>query len=599
MKHFPNVLKFNSKTTTLFFIFLGLLTVCIHAQSPGDRLPLNKVHPGYTLSSLMPTGFQPGVSGLDFLSNGKLVVSTWGGDHNHLTPPTKNGDVYILDHVDQEDPSKVTVTKFASGLQEPLGLKVLNDTIYITERQALAVLIDKNNDGVMDTNGYRKLASYITGTFRHEFFFGLIYKDGYFYGGQSLSLNQGPAFVPQPEANRGTYLRIEKATGKSEYISGGAREPFGFGMNSAGEIFSTEVQGTWNPACAFTQVKPGRFYGHPLLQQVPPSSFDTMPYQKPAVLLPETDIANAPGQPLFISSGIFKNQFFYGDVSYGGIQRIFLEKIENEYQGAVFRFSAGFTGGVSRLAWAPNGDLIVGEIGDATGSNWQEFGKQAYGLEKLKSNGKTTFEMLAIRSRPKGMEIEFTEPVGATANVLANYKVLSWHYTRTSDYGGSQVDLKSLTVSNVTVSTDRKKVYLEIGGLEKDRLIYIRLSGVISDAGKAPWSTESWYTLNAFGTGNPFDSTVTKLNETNSTTNSSQLNISQIGSQHYFQVHSQMPYTLTIHSLEGKLLCSWTEAHSVKNNVHTLRTNSFKPGSYTATLRTRSGQFLSKRFVIY
>src|SRR5688500_15627211 len=37
------------------------------------------VHPGFGFSSLRPAGFDPMVSGLDFLPDGRLVVSTWEG----------------------------------------------------------------------------------------------------------------------------------------------------------------------------------------------------------------------------------------------------------------------------------------------------------------------------------------------------------------------------------------------------------------------------------------------------------------------------------------------------------------------------------------
>lgn len=574
---------------------LGVLVGRIPAQTPGDQSVLKAVHPGYTLSSLTPAGFEPGVSGLDFLSDGRLVVCTWGGTHAKLTPPSKNGDVYILDHVDQEDSSKVTYKKFASGLQEPLGLKVVNDTIYVTERQALAMLVDKNKDGVMDTNGYHKVAAFTTGIPRHEFFFGLVYKDGFFYGAQSLSLNSGPSFVPQPEGNRGTYVKIEKATGKAEYISGGAREPFGMNINPRGEIWSTEVQGSWNPANGFTLVRPGRFYGHPLEQQVPPSPFDTMPYNPPAVQLPETEIANAPGQPVYINSGIFKDQYFYGDESYGGIQRIFLEKVEGEYQGAVFRFSAGFTGGVSRLAWAPNGDLIVGEIGDEGGGNWLELGKQAYGLQKLKPNGKTAFEMLSIKSRPKGMEIEFTEPVAANANLASNYQVKSWYYVRTKDYGGPKVDPQDNKITSVTVSPDNRKVYLEVSGLQKGRVVYVRLAGLKSSAGKAPWSTEGWYTLNAIGTGNPFDTTVTALQPNEGGLSKDAFTVARVDGKVYFQVTVAGEYGLKLTDARGAVRRSF---RGKAPGMQGLDLAGLARGNYVVTLAA-GGRTLSKPLAIY
>lgn len=493
-----------SKLNPIALFVASATCIVAQAQSPGDGLPLKAVHPGYSISSLMPAGLTLGVSGLDFMADGRLVVSTWGGDHKVLVPASKKGEVYILSNIGQEDSAKVTFKKFATGLQEPLGLKVVNDTVYLSERQALAALADKNGNGVIDSGEYRKVASYAGGGARHEFFFGLLYKDGWFYGAHSLSLQSGASVVPQPSADRGTFVRIEKATGKTEYIAGGIRETFGMGMNPDGEMFSTEVQGSWNPACGFNQIKPGRFYGHPLVNQVPVNQWDTKPYQKVAVLLPQSEIANAPGEPVYIPSGPYKGQYLYGDVTYGGIQRVFLEKIGEEYQGAVMRFSAGFNCGVSRMKFAPNGDLIVGQIGDGDG-NWNEPGKKLYGLQKLKANGKGAFEMLSVRSRPKGMEIEFTEQVALDADQAAKYEVKTWTYERTSTYGGPKIGNKTHTVSKVLVDAGRKKVYLEVTGLVAgERVVYIKLKGLKSAADGAAWTTEAWYTLNAFGTGEPF-----------------------------------------------------------------------------------------------
>lgn len=552
------------------------------AQIPGDRAKLAGPHPGYTLASLMPAGLQPGVTGLDFLSDGRLVLCTWGGNHLALTPPSRKGEIYFVSNVDADDVSKVTYKRFASGLQEPLGLKIVNDTLYITERQALAALVDKNGNGVLDSGEYRQVASYASGDARHEFFFGLLYKDGWFYGAHSLSLIAGgPAAVPQPHANRGTYLRVEKSTGKTEYLSGGAREPFGWAMNPDGEMFSTEVQGTWNPFSAFTQVRAGRFYGHPQVNQNPPATFDKAPYNPPAVMLPQSEIANAPGQPLYVKEGIFRGQYLYGDVTYGGIQRIFVEKVAGEYQGCVMRFSAGFIGGVGRLLWAPNGDLIVGEVGDPDG-NWHEPGKKPYGLQRLRPNGKTAFEILSMRSRPQGMEIEFTEPAAADANAAAHYEVDAWTYKRTSDYGGPKIDQKKLSISSVQADPERKKVYLEIKGLQTGYLVHLRLNGLKSAAGAAPWSTESWYTLNAFGSGKPFDPPVPTAR-----VSGLDLRFGFAANALTFDVAAPEDYVLTLRDARGALEARRRGRGPARES---LPAASLRRGAHIATLETPSGR---------
>ena len=48
-------------------------------DAPGDGLPLTAVHPNYTLTNLRPTGFQPQVTAMDWLPDGRLAITTWGG----------------------------------------------------------------------------------------------------------------------------------------------------------------------------------------------------------------------------------------------------------------------------------------------------------------------------------------------------------------------------------------------------------------------------------------------------------------------------------------------------------------------------------------
>jgi hypothetical protein len=170
------------------------------------------------------------------------------------------------------------------------------------------------------------------------------------------------------------------------------------------------------------------------------------------------------------------------------------------------RFSAGFPGGVGRLKFAPNGDLIVGMTGDPNGGNWHQVDKsQVWGLQKMVANGKPNFEILRVLSRPKGMEIEFTDQVGPSGEQAANYIAETWTYKRTSGYGGPHQNTKNLSISNVQVDAGRKKVYLEMSGLTaKEWVVHIRMPGVKSASGASLWSPETWYTLNAIGTGAPF-----------------------------------------------------------------------------------------------
>ena len=228
---------------------------------------------------------------------------------------------------------------------------------------------------------------------------------------------------------------------------------------------------------------------------LPDSMPVTTPIAPPAIWLPEDEIGNSPSEPVLMQDGPYKGQMLHGDVTYGGINRDFLEKINGEYQGAVFRFTQGLEAGVNRLRWGPDGALYVGGLGMVGGWSWKE---KQYGLQRMKYNGKVTFEMLAVRAKPKGFEIEFTESL-QTGRVInkTDFLIQQWWYLPTANYGGPKKDLEKLNIKEITISQDRTRVYLEIPGLKKEHVVYFRLGEDLSSvSGKSLWSSEAWYTLN-------------------------------------------------------------------------------------------------------
>lgn len=127
-----------------------------------------------------------------------------------------------------------------------------------------------------------------------------------------------------------------------------------------------------------------------------------------------------------------------------------------------------------------------------------------YGLQKMIHTGDSAFEMLAVRAAPDGFNIEFTAPAGAMAGDPAHYRIQQWRYEPAFTYGGPMLDVKTLHASGAVLSGDGKTVALVIPGLKADRVTHIQLrEDMRSAAGKAPWTYEVWYTLNAVpGQGN-------------------------------------------------------------------------------------------------
>jgi cytochrome c len=456
---------------------------------PGDQRDEAGVHPSFKVEQARPSSFEPKVGGMDFLSDSSLILCTWDS----------TGPVYKLEGVTRHAPEKIKVTRIASGLAEPLGIKVINDTIYVLQKHELTRLLDTDHDGIIDQyesvcNGWKVSANF------HEFAFGLAYKDGYFYAALATAINPGGASTQPQIPDRGKVIKISKKDGHHEFIASGLRTPNGINFNAAGELFVADNQGDWLPSSKLVHITKGSWYGS---HSVDPVGTATLTEKLPVVWLPQDEIGNSPSQPVPINIGPYTGQMLHGEVTHGGFKRVFMEEVDGNLQGVVFRFTQGLEGGVNRAVWGPDGALYAGMIGNP--GNWAHAGGKWFGLQKLIWTGDPAFEMLAVRARSNGMEIEMTEPIEETSgNSAADYEIKQWYYKPTADYGGPKLDEKFLTVKSVNISPDRKKVFLEIDGMQPGHVVYIRLKGMFrSNAGRNLWSTEGWYTLNSIPAGRP------------------------------------------------------------------------------------------------
>ncbi|MFK7937633.1 MAG: family 16 glycoside hydrolase [Saprospiraceae bacterium] len=453
---------------------------------PGDEMSLDGVHPSYTLTQARPETFTPKVGGMDFLSDGRLVLSTWDAE----------GAIYILDNVAQGDPTKITTKKIAKGLAEPLGIKVVDDEIYVLQKQELTKLVDTDGDDFIDEYQTISNAWRTSGNF-HEFAFGLVYKDDHFYATLAIAIEPGGASTQPQIQDRGKAVKINKNTGALEFIGQGLRTPNGIGIGVDNEIFIADNQGDWLPSCKILHLQEGAFFGG---RAVDFAGTEGLKMTNPVVWLPQDEIGNSPTTPILCQDGRYQGQMIHGEVTHGGVKRVFVEEIDGQYQGAVFRFIQGLEAGVNRMVYGPDGGLYVGGIG-STG-NWRHNGTLWYGVQRLEYNDNPVFEMLAVRAKANGLEIEFTEPLAEGMGWdVGEYNVEQWWYEPTENYGGPKMDQEDLNVKFATVSADRKRVFLELDGMKKEHVLYVRLpNDWVSSNYNSIWSTEMWYTMNVIPT---------------------------------------------------------------------------------------------------
>ena len=115
-----------------------------------------------------------------------------------------------------------------------------------------------------------------------------------------------------------------------QYVAGGLRTPNGIGWGPEGDMFVTDNQGGWLPASKLVQIKQDRFFNH---YTNPDGPFDDQPVTQPVLWLPQNEIANSPSTPLLLKTGPFAGQMLFGDVTYGGLQRAYLEKVNGAVPG--------------------------------------------------------------------------------------------------------------------------------------------------------------------------------------------------------------------------------------------------------------------------
>ena len=171
-----------------------------------------------------------------------------------------DGDVWIVDGF--LNGAQLTWQRIASGLFQPLGLKIVDDKIHVTCRDQLAVLHDLNGDGEIDFYECLNNDHQVTEHF-HEFAMGLqTDADGNFYYAKS-GRHALEAVVP----HHGTLLQVSKDGSRTEILATGFRAANGVCLNPDGSFVVTDQEGFWNPKNRINWVTldPGgkpKFYGN-------------------------------------------------------------------------------------------------------------------------------------------------------------------------------------------------------------------------------------------------------------------------------------------------------------------------------------------------
>jgi hypothetical protein len=446
------------------------------------------------------------VGGLDFLPDGRLLIST------------RRGEIWAL----RDGQWK----RWATGLDEAMGLCVTGkNEAVVAQRPELTRIRDSDGDGEADT--YETLADQWNYSGHiYEWTFGPV-RDaaGNFYctlacwhfpkppakhahySGAEIGPPAG--YVPNPAPQwRGWSFRVTPQ-GAFEPWASGLRSPNGLGLSPDGDLFITDNQGEYFGSCVMMHAPRGAFLGHPEgLAWGPDSSSDPFAVplpdldkrrMRPAVQFPYGIAGQSSSQPLMDASagkfGPFAGQWFIGEQTQSTLLRVALEKVNGAWQGAVFPFMRGFQCGVNRLVFAADGSLWAGQ----TQRGWGSVGAAQEGLQHVVWNGQTPFEIQTMKLTKTGFVLRFTQPAEAKALANpANYALHHFHYAYHRAYGSPLLGDTPTPVQAVKPAPDGRSVELVLGDLAAGGEIYaLQVNNLTTAAGAKPLrNNAAYYTLN-------------------------------------------------------------------------------------------------------
>ena len=385
----------------------------------------------------------------DFFADGhRAAVCTW------------MGDVWLVDGL-AESPDRLCWQRMATGLFQPLGLKIVDEQVFVLGRDQITRLHDRNGDGEADFYECFNNDAQVTEHF-HEFALELqTDRAGNFYYTKAARHAKEPLV-----SHHGTLIKVSRDGKRSAVLANGFRVPNGLAVNDDGTFLVSDQEGHWTPMNRINWVKPGGFYGY--MWSYAPDRQDTS-YDPPLCWI-HKNVDRSPGSPLWVTSkrwGPLNGAMISLSYGTGRIFNVLYEHVAGQVQGGLVRLPLPeLPTGVQRGRFHPqDGQLYVcGLFG------WSSNQTVPGGFYRIRYTAGKLYLPIALSATTGGMAVTFNEPLDpADAKDPRAYTVERWEYRRTSDYGSDDYRLSDgrpgrdrVLVAGVRLSRDAKTVFLQI-----------------------------------------------------------------------------------------------------------------------------------------
>jgi hypothetical protein len=386
-------------------------------------------------------------AGHDFLPDGSALVCT------------VHGDVWRLTGLDATL-AKVTWHRFATGLFQPLGLKVVDGKAYVIGRDQITRLHDLNADGEAD----------FYECFNNDL---LTAGGGHAYATSLETDSKGNFYFTKCSENTphgGSLIRVSADGGKLDVFATGFRNPNGLGIGPGDVITVGDQQGGWVPETRVDVMRRGGFYGF-----MPMHHRATKPetYDPPFAFVPRV-LDNSAGGQVWVPPGqwgALGERMIH--LSYGRCTALVaLPDEAHSGQGAMLQLPGRYLSGAMRGRFNPHdGHLYVSGL-----RGWQTAAVHDGCFQRLRFVGGALRQPVRYATRADELELGFDVKLDRElAEDPQSYSLEQWNYLWSSQYGSKDWSIRDpdknrrdpVVIRKATLQPDGKTVVLQVSGLAK------------------------------------------------------------------------------------------------------------------------------------
>ncbi len=418
---------------------------------------------------------------LAFRPDGGLYVGTYVGD------------VWLARGVDSAL-QRISWQRIATGLYEPMGMKVVDGVLLVTCRNGIMKLHDLDRDEQIDF--YEQMyADQDVSNFFHAFNFGLE-RDSkgnlYYVKPGQFTDNKDP----------GNVMKVSPDGKRSESIATGFRVNNGITISPNDDIFVSDNQGSWTPANKINVIEQGKYYGYvpnfatarwspdgksfpkeKIKDAVVSADLIKVPdtFAQPALWMPQ-EFDNSPGGGTWSDKawGPLGNSFIHTSYGTGWSYYVMPKKLDGVWQASMIALPFQFDAGIQRAAVNPidNNVYVTGLTG------WDDGVAQTYGtLSRIRYTGGKGHLVKDVDVIPSGIRVAFNFSLDPSALDTSDVELSMWNYKWTSKYGSAHYSVLNpgsegedrLAVSGLNAGNADKTLDIMVPALQKANSVRLRL----------------------------------------------------------------------------------------------------------------------------